>query len=498
MSEIIRSLLVVLFIALLTFHFARVPLIGAGMLQKDFEVRRNAWLGVTCALFLSNNFWIFLIISAILLLHGRSRDSNTFALAMVLLFAAPLVQDQVTGLGVVNYLVELNYFRIISIFALLPLAWRLRQEKGTKRFGSMAPEKFLIAYLALGLFRQILVDSPTNTLRTFLYDITDVILPYYVASRYFKAIAPLRDAMMAFVLGASVIGLIGGFEFFKGWLLYSNIPGALGTEWGLGGYLLRGANLRATATTGQALVLGYSMVVALGFYLYASRALNNKKLTLLGMGLLLIGLLAPLSRGPWMGALLLGVIYIGTGPDAGRKLAKSGFILLIVFLAALATPYGATIVDHLPFVGTLEADNVLYRERLFTNSMTVISQNLWFGSYDFMNTPEMQELKFNYDGGIIDLVNSYIAITLSGGVVSLAAFAGFFGLIVTKIFAALRNTKTPQSELYHLQRALLATLVTILFMIATVSSISFIPIIYWIVAGLVVSATNMKNVNASV
>jgi len=498
MSEIIRSLLVVLFIALATFQFAKAPFVDVGISPKNFDVRRNAWFGVTLALFLSNNFWLFLIICAIIFTYGLKKDLNPFAFAMALLFAAPLVQGQVSGLGIVNYLVDLNYFRIISVFILLPLALRLRKEKGAVPFGSTSPEKLLIAYLVLGLVRQILVDTSTNTLRTFLYDVTDVILPYYVASRYFKTIESLREAMASFVLAAAIMGLIGGFEFFKGWLLYSNIPGALGTEWGLGGYLMRGANLRGTATTGQAIVLGYAMVVALGFYLFVSRSMASKKLAVLGLGALLVGLLAPLSRGPWMGALLLAIIYIASGPDAWRNLVKNALIALIVFSVALATPYGPTIIDHLPFIGTLEADNVTYRERLFTNSMTVIMRNFWFGSYDFMDTPEMQELKFTYDGGIIDLVNSYIAIALSGGITALAAFTSFFGWIVIKLFVAIRNRLSLHAELRQLQRVLMATLLAILFMIIAASSIALVPIIYWIVAGFCMSALRMDVNNGAI
>lgn len=491
MPEIIRSLLVVLFIALFTFHFARAPLVGFAQSRQDFDLRRNVWLGITFALFLSNNFWIFSIVTAVLFVYGVKRDSNPIAFAIVLLFAAPLMSDQISGLGVVNYLVEINYFRLISVFIFLPVALRLRKEKGGTSFGSAAPEKFLIGYLAIGLVRQIMVDTGTNTLRTALCQVADVVLPYYVASRSFKSVAAMRDAMASFVLAAALAGVIGVFEFLKGWLLYSNIPSALGTEWGLGAYLLRGVNLRGTASTGQAIVLGYVMAVALGFYAFVSSSLPKKKYKILGLGILVLGIVAPLSRGPWMGAALMAIVFVGSGPEPAKNLTKGALLVTFAFLLALATPYGATIVDHLPFIGTIEADNVVYRERLFTNSMAVISQNIWFGSYDFMSTPEMLELKFNYDEGIIDLVNSYIAIALSGGIVSLSLFAGFFGWIVVKLFLTIKKLNQPTSDLSLLLRTLLATLVAILFMIATVSSISFIPIIYWIVAGLSVSCLQL-------
>ncbi len=114
------------------------------------------------------------------------------------------------------------------------MALHLRREKGAIRFGSTTPEKFLIAYMVLGLIRQFLVDTSTNTMRSGVYLVTDVVLPYYVVSRSLKNVAAMRDAMASFLLAAAVVGLIGFFEFFKRWLLYSNIPGALGTDWGLG------------------------------------------------------------------------------------------------------------------------------------------------------------------------------------------------------------------------------------------------------------------------
>lgn len=493
MPEIIRSLLVVLTIALFAFRFAKAPLTAVAQSAQDFDLRRNAWFGITLLLFLSHNFWIFAVGTVVILVVGVRKDSNTVAFAIALLFAAPLVTDQVTGFGVVNYLLDVNYFRFISLCVFLPLALRIRKEKGTVRFGSATPEKFLIAYLALSLIRQILVDSTTSTLRSAVYLLTDVILPYYVASRSLKSVASIRDVMASLVMASALAGAIGFFEFLKKWLLYSNIPGALGAEWGFGSYLLRGDNLRGTASTGQALILGYLMAVALGMYIFVSKSIPGKRSAQLGFGVIMLGLLAPLSRGPWVGALLLGTAFIATGQNAAWNLAKAAGIVTLGFLLALATPFGSKIIDHLPFIGTVDADNVLYRERLFTNSMKVISDNLWFGSYDFMSTPEMLELKFTYDGGIIDLVNSYIAIALSGGITSLAAFVGVFVWIVLKLYQSIRQQKKSDSEILLLRRCLFATMIAILFMIATMSSISFIPIIYWFLAGICVAVLKMPD-----
>jgi hypothetical protein len=494
MPENIRSLLVVIFIAFVVFKFARNPLTAVSQSLQDFDLRRNTWFGVTLLLFLSNNFWIFSIGSSLVLFQSARKDSNPVALAMLLLFAAPLVSAEVSGLGIINYLLDLNYFRIISLCIFLPIALRVRKHKGNKRFGSLTPDKFLIFYIFMQLTRQIWVDSSTNTMRSAFYISTDIILPYYVASRSLKTVSVIRDVLTSFVLASAIAGAIGFFEFIKHWLLYSSVPSALGIEWDLGGYLTRGDNLRAVASTGQAIILGYVMAVAIGLYLYTHNFLPNKRVVMLGFGVLGLGLLSPLSRGPWLGAFLMGVVFIGTGPNAAKDLAKASVLISLVFLAVLATPYGSAIIDHLPFVGTLDSENVVYRERLYTNSMKVISDNLWFGSYNYMNTPEMQELKFSFDGGIIDLVNSYLGITLSGGVTSLFAFLGVFVWIVFNLYKSRLRYKNLDPQVSLLLRSLLATLIGILLIIATASSITLVPIVYWLIAGISVAALQLTSV----
>lgn len=45
-------------------------------------------------------------------------------------------------------------------------------------------------------------------------------------------------------------------------------------------------------------------------------------------------------------------------------------------------------LNLLPFIGTIENENITYRERLIDNSMIVIQRNPLFGSFDFRNTPK--------------------------------------------------------------------------------------------------------------
>lgn len=484
MPELYRSLLVVLVIAGGVFWTARMPVLVMGTTPQMFALRRNVWFGITLAAFLSNNFWIFVLVSSMLLLYGRNNDDNQLALFFALLFAVPLFKAEVPGLGIVNYLFDLTYYRLLSLLILFPAYLVLRQQKGVDAFGKYLPDKFLAAYVLLGLGLQLPVDTLTNTLRTAFELFLDVFLPYYVASRYIKNIQQFRDALIAFVLAALMVGLVGVFEFAKGWLLFSQLSSALGVEWGLGRYLNRGESLRAIATTGQPIVHGYVMAVALGVYLFIGDELPSRSLRVFGALVLAAGLLSSLSRGPWIGAGVGYFVFVLTGLRPAVQIAKTALLLLVVMLLAMATPFGEKIIDHLPFVGAVDNENVVYRERLLANASIVIMRNPYFGTFDFFMAPEMEELRSGGDDGIIDLVNSYLTIALRSGVIGLVLFVGFFFTIILSTLRAVRLVSKWHPNLYLLGRVLLAVLLGILVMIYTVSSITHIPIIYWIFGGL--------------
>jgi O-antigen ligase len=114
-------------------------------------------------------------------------------------------------------------------------------------------------------------------------------------------------------------------------------------------------------------------------------------------------------------------------------------------------------------------------------SIQVIMQNPFFGAPDFLTSPAMQELM---QGGIIDVVNSYLWVGLTSGLVGLSLFSGFFIAVAVGIFKGMRNVPDGNDELFLLGRALFSVLLGILVIIFTVSSITVVPVIYWSVAGL--------------
>jgi len=490
MPEHLRSLVIILAFAAIVFAFAKAPACALACSTADFERRRNLWFAITLTAFLAHNFWIYIIVSAVLLLFVAPREPNKLAMYFLVLFAVPAVSAPISGMGVVQHLFTIHYLRLLALAVLLPAFLFLRRQPNVEPFGRLIPDKLIAGYLILNLLLQLQFDTITNTLRIgVFYAFIDVFLPYYVASRALKNLANFRDALMAFAVAALVLSAVAAFEFAKHWLLYTALEDALGVPWGTSIYLRREGSLRAQGSTGQPIPLGYVMAVAMGFFLYLRKSVPSPTVWMVGLAALIVGLIVPLSRGPWVGAAAMVLVFLATGPNAIRRFATLGALGAIALPLVLVSPAGPAIIDHLPFVGTIQAENITYRERLLEISVQIILQNPFFGTVDAKQLSEMQELRQGQ--GIIDVVNTYVGIALGSGLVGLSLFAGFFVSVAVGIFKGMTNLTDRHGEPYLLGQVLLSTLLGILLIIFTVSSISVIPVVYWSVAGLGVAYARM-------
>ena len=474
MPEHFRALIVILFVASVVFVMARKPALDI-IPPADFKRRRNLWFGLTLLAFFSHSFWLYAAATAVILYVVRRREHNVLALFFILLFLIPPASVEIPGFGVVNYLFEMNHIRLLSLCLLLPTALALSRQGDTLAFGRTLPDKLLAASLILMGLLYLRETTLTDTLRQSFYLYTDVFLPYYVASRGLKQISDFKDALLAFVLAAFLLSLIAVAEFSRHWLLYNALTDAMGTQWGMSGYLSRGGSLRASATTGQAIALGYVISVAIGLFLFLSSYVRSRLQCLLGALLLAAGLIVPLSRGPWIGAVIIVGVFIATGRNAVKRLSLLAMAGVLALPLLSVMPGGEKVLDLLPFIGNLEKENITYRERLMDNSWIV--------------TPEMQSMI--QGEGIIDIVNTYINLALRVGLVGLTLFVGFFVSILFGLRKALRAFPDRNEEGRLLGRALLATLLGILVIIFTVSSITVIPVVYWSIAGVSVAYIQM-------
>ncbi len=171
--------------------------------------------------------------------------------------------------------------------------------------------------------------------------------------------------------------------------------------------------------------------MALGFYLFLrTRGVDRfRDLTILAT--LVGGLVVTYSRGAWITAICMGVLFMASRPDAAKRLAGALVALTVMFALMYVSPLKESVLDRLPFIGTADQDTIEYRRLLAEVSWTLIQQHPFFG--DPFVASRMESLRGGQ--GIIDIVNGYLYTALFQGLVGLALLVGFS---LTRIVSRLR------------------------------------------------------------
>lgn len=479
----IRAFIVVIVIALAV--FATLAKSAQTIIPPAvFKRWRNLWLAITCIAFVVGNFWLFALFSTVFIIAASQLEVTKPALYWLLLCVVPATIHSIPGFGIINRLFSLDMPRLLALIVLLPALFL--GGKAITRYARnvILPDLvisvffFLIAVLS---FRQ---GTFTVGLRVTFVLFLGAAVPYFAFSRRLNNFRDIKYTMFAFLLPMFVFGVLGGFEWIKHWKLYL-LPGI--SDWV--SYLSREGSLRASTTSDGPIVFGYLMMIGIGFLLPIANLYLTRMQSIMAYGALFLGLISSLSRGPWVGSIALLVIYVSTGRNAFKKFVGVGFSGIILLPILSLTPYWHKVVRYMPFYGSVDTENIDYRTRLFEQSWIVINRNPWFGSIDYLNTSEMQTMIQGQ--GIIDLVNTYLQISLEYGFVGLFLFAGFFVIILLNVRRTYRTLPEDEVEMKQFGRAIFATLCSVLITIATVSSVSFIPYIYWSMAGLAVAYVNV-------
>ncbi|MES2949390.1 MAG: O-antigen ligase family protein [Pseudomonadota bacterium] len=492
MPEYIRALVVILVLASVVFGFAKAPATAVAISTEDFVRRRNVWVCITLAGFLSQNYWIFCAIVSLLIFNAAKKESNKIAMFFFLVLVLPQIRVEIPGFAGIRYFFEIDYVRILTAIVLFPVCVKARKLAVASGAKANLPDKILATYIVLNLVLQAQHDMVTGVIRSMLNWGIDAVVPYYAISRSLKDLKSFRDVLMSFAIAAMVVSLVGAFEFARHWILYSSAGDALGVEWNPG-YLARGDLLRASGTSGQSIVFGYVLTIAIGFFLFLQKSVSNFKLYAGGMLLLVVGVISPLSRGPWVGLIVILFVFTVTGAKPLQRISK--FVLFAVPASVLLTlsEYGQKVIDYLPFIGSVDKGNVTYRQNLFDKSLQIILDNPFFGSTDYLI--HLEELRQGQ--GIIDLVNTFLIVALNTGFVGLGLYVLFFLLILLAAFRRMRLAPL-DSELRALGRSMLAVLIGVLVIIGTVSPINHVPLLLWSVAAMCLAFGLLKQQESSV
>ena len=493
MSPHYKAFLIVMVVSALAFWLAR-PAFSKFMSDETFVRRRNLWLSLTSCAFLIPSFWLYMGVAAVLIWRAGRRDPNPAALYLFLLLVVPPFQQAIPGFGLVTYLFQLDHFRLLTLVLILPAALRIRRAvkravNPSVRGAWLAPDVFFLMYGLLPIILSARYVTLTDSMRSAFLLGVDLLLPYYVLSRSCTSKQMIIDAIAAFALSAVILAPLAAFESTKGWLMYSNIADNWQLSSNFIGYLARGDTLRAQVTSGQSIILGNFYAVALGLWLYLQSLIVGWR-RWFGTAAVLVGLVAALSRGPWVGAVVCGFAFFAVGPNAPIRVLKLVGVSAVVMAVVLASPMGATIVDHLPFIGTVDAGNVTYRQVLIDRMWLLIQQNPLFGSPYFLSY--MEDLRTGE--GIIDLLNVYLAIGMAYGLVTLAALVLFFATVGFMCLKVTRMSALRDPDTSRLGAALVASLSGAMVILYTVSNYLSVPYIYIGLTALMVAYSRIPTV----
>lgn len=491
MPYFLKLVIVTLFLSGLTFVVAK-PVAIQFMDAGDFQRRRNIWLLLTAAVFICSNFWLFVLIAAPTLYWGGRKDSNPIAFYLFMMNVIPWVSVEIptAGLGI-NELFAINLMMLLSLFVLIPAVRRMRKgdaEPDVRKLATM--DWVLLGYgvLQVVLFvppdlqsHVILQNSFTGHLRAAFIFIVTIYLLYYVSSRSVNSRGAITDAMAAFCLACTIMAITAVFEALKHWPLYTILyskwdPAALIDQ-----YLTRGGSLRAEASAGHPLALGYLLAVALGFWLHLQSHLRGTAHKLLVPTALCGGLIVTFSRGPWIGAIIIYVVYALLRRKRLSELFGAAAILLIALAVIAASPLGDRIMSMLPFMGgKVGAGSLTYRELLAARCWQLILAHPFFG--DQLAYLHMQDLRQGQ--GIIDIVNTYLFVTLFYGFVGIALFLGFMLMGLRKAWTARAAWRHSDPAAALIASSIAACIVGTLFMLLDCSFIlGYIPM-FFTLAGL--------------
>lgn len=488
MPEHLNALLYVVAIAIAVFVPAREAASPSTMPDAAYVRRRNTWFAVTLLAFLSHNFWIFIILCWALLAIERRKEINPLALYCILLFAVPSFFRYIPGFGVVNLLFAMSYSRLLSLAILLPVAFRLFRSRTEQPAGLKAVDLLFSGFLVWIVFRHSQQQPTTVALRETLMLFLDVVLPYYVASRAIRSAEQLREVASALVLACMIVAVVNVFETVKNWHLYVALRYAMGlSATGFFEYQVRGDGiLRAQASLLHPIASGYVTMVGLGFAAMVAPLIRPRWKLWMTMFTLIAGLIAGMSRGPWVGAVAMIAVIFVLDPSANRRVSRLVGSIAVTVVLLFMTPLGPTIVDFLPFVGTVESANIDYRQELFNVSIEVIKLHPWQGDLLYLENPLMEQMRQGQ--GIIDIVNTYLGYALPYGIIGLTLFVLPFLVAARAVRKAQKAAAgEAHSEIEIIGRCLLGVMIGILLTIATTSSISVIPNLYWLTLGLCVS-----------
>lgn len=453
---------------------------GGLLSQKEYWQVWFVIFGSAVVSFLSLKPYIFVVgvaVGALITLNLFGKDAKgRVATFWLLLLLFPPVSLSTDGLAGFNRVLDLNHLRVLSILVLLPGAFSLATDRHIRVPAAMRwTDAFVLAFPLLRLITAAPTSTLTSTVRLAVEMFLDVLLPYFVTTRGLRSAADLKFVVSRMALGLAYLAVVALLETLLRKNVYTELEFIYGVRWTATHQLWRGPFLRVDGTTPQPIIFAFVMMTAFALWSWL-RATGG---VLLGQGrmvafLLFVAFILTWSRGPLLGFVgFLGCLL------ALRRMPPMRFLSLLVILvivggiayASGAEQYAYEALKSVFGSSAEETSTIDYRRKLLEASLALIKQSPVWGVPNY--TAYLQDLR--QGEGIIDLVNTYVAVMLSAGLVGLACFLAPHLFVLYRLLKHIR----PAAERSRLLGgsfpiAFAALTVAALFVIFTTSTYSIV------------------------
>jgi hypothetical protein len=464
MSEQVRALIAVLVISSMALFYIRPLAVKLGY-SKDFRVFLDRWYVVTSIAFLSGHYGIFLLFETIYLKFIKPAKQNDFVIVFVVVsLILPHLSLEIPGAFGIRHLGRMDWYRFLVLILATPYFFGLILSKGFRFFNYFSDKIVVLLVIYLMILDITRSPSVTDQFRVVFFGMIDTIIPYYVISRHVNNIENIKRVLFLLFIIIFVAASLSVVETLKHWHFYVSLEDSLGIDrsTNITAYKSRLNILRASGAYG-AITMGYILSIGVMlsyFFIGKIKTLKVKSIFLI----LILGILASLSRGPWVGFVIALFILLFLERKIISYLVWGG----IGIIALLVSPYSEKFISLLPGVGSDEGGTISYRQDLLVTSLEVIEENLWLGDGSFLANPKMQHLIQGEK--IIDIVNTYLQVALEYGVVALGLYVLMLLLPIKKLYK-LSKTYNHSSEERCLCNLFIAIMILTLVVIATVSSL---------------------------
>ena len=355
-----------------------------------------------------------LTVGALIPILARQRY-HVAPLYLYLLLTLPLVSTPLTVGGV--YLLSYDVGISLAIGALIGFAIA----GSPQGKGSIGIDLLVVLLVILFTLAYSRGTSTTNMTRVALDQIFLMLVPYLIVRRSVRTPDDLQRLMLAIIVAAVALSTLALFEAVRAWPVYRAVWDHYGIDLGSGASVkLRGGFLRSPGPYPEPTSFAFILAVALVAAVTVKSVFASRTAHLVAIAVLAVGILAPQSRGAWLGAgagILAVAVFLRNWP----LLAGSLTTLLIATFAALgAARFSPKVAELLSGYSdmTIATD---YRATLFSRGITEFWNSPVTGaSYDHV----VRVLSDLTQGeGIVDFVNSYLFVGLIGGGVGLLVYA---------------------------------------------------------------------------